>query len=147
MQLLEVLPLGIRPASVQLYENIQGICNFADFYIRGRQRQQFLHDCTDKNLKLCVIGRQSNRYKDTFPSHQYEEAMPFEQLLQRISMARCVAHNSPGFQRGLHERVTYPLALGSLVICNLPFVKNQFQHAIQAIQAIQFPPRLDVNSY
>jgi hypothetical protein len=131
MQLLGVLPMGNRPATVQLDENIQRICIFADLYIRGRLRNQFLRECSDNNLKLSVVGRGSLRYQEAFPLHQYSDAIPFEQLLQRMSAARYVAHNSPGFENGLHERVIYPLALGSLVVCDLPFVKNQFMSAIR----------------
>ena len=131
MQLLGVLPLGNRPATVQLDENVQRICIFADLYIRGRLRNQFLRECGEKNIQLSVVGRGSQHYQEAFPFHRYSDAIPFEQLLQRMSAARYVAHNSPGFENGLHERVIYPLALGSLVVCDLPFVKTQFMAAIR----------------
>jgi hypothetical protein len=43
-----------------------------------------------------------------------------------MSKARYVAHNSPGFERGLHERVVVPLSMGTLVVSEAPFVQESF---------------------
>lgn len=126
MQQLGVLPLGNRAASVQLDENIRRISIFADLYIRARSRIEFLQHSAENNLQLTVIGRSSVNYKIDFPQHTFEDAIPFADMLIRMSKARYVAHNSPGFERGLHERVVVPLSMGTLVVSEVPFVQDSF---------------------
>ena len=126
MQQLGVLPLGNKAASVQLDENIRRISIFADFYIRARSRTEFLKQSAENDLHLTVIGRSSDKYKHNFPQHYYEDAIPFEDLRERMSKARYVAHNSPGFERGLHERVVMPLSMGTLIVSAVPFIQHSF---------------------
>jgi hypothetical protein len=126
MQQLGVLPLGSRAALVPLDENIRQISIFADFYIRARSRFEFLKQSTQNGLQLTVIGRSCDKYKNDFPQHVYEDAMPFIDILERMSKARYVAHNSPGFERGLHERVVVPLSMGTLVVSAEPFIQQSF---------------------
>ena len=91
----------------------------------------------ENNLQLTVIGRSSVNYKADFPQHTYEDAIPFADMLKRMSKARYVAHNSPGFERGLHERVVVPLSMGTLVVSETPFVQDSFiKGSIQKISTV-----------
>lgn len=119
MQHLQVLPSGNKPATVGLDHNIQLLSIYADFYIRGRQREKILQLCQDSGLAITVVGNGSQQYKNRFPLHQYLDAVPFKTLLSLIQNARFVLHNSPGFELGLHERIVYPMALGTPVVCDL----------------------------
>lgn len=118
LQYLEVLPSGEKPASVQLDNNIQLLATCADFYIRGRQRENVLSICEKFGLQITVVGNNSNEYRTRFPSHKYLDAVPFKDLRELIKKARFVLHNSPGFELGLHERIVYSMALGTPVICD-----------------------------
>lgn len=118
LQQLGVLPLGDRPATVGLDNNIQRLAVCADYYIRGRQRAAVLARCQQLELPLTVVGNGSRQYAPAYPLHQYLDAVPFAELLVMMQNARFVLHNSPGFELGLHERVVYPLALGTPVLCD-----------------------------
>ncbi|GGO73830.1 hypothetical protein [Bowmanella pacifica] len=127
MQFIGVLPIGNRPASLTLNEQILRLCVTVDSYLRAKQREACLHFFAQQNVNLTVIGRNSHCYQSIAPTHQYLNAMDFTDLQQKIAAARYVVHNSPGFERGLHERVIYPLALGTLVLTfETPYVNQTF---------------------
>ena len=132
LQYLGVLPLADRPSVVQLNENILRISVFADFYLRARARQQFLDDCEHKGIQLTVVGRNVEKYQQAGSGHHFEQALSFEQLKSRIRHARFIAHNSPGFERGFHERVITPLSMGTLVLSDVRFLKQHFGTAVIA---------------
>ncbi|NTS77238.1 hypothetical protein HR060_10220 [Catenovulum sp. SM1970] len=144
MQLLGVLPRGNRPASLQLDENIRRVCFTVDFYLRAKQRIQTLSYFEEQGTSLTVVGRNSEQYQDIAPSHQYLPAMEFTDLQQRIKQAKLVIHNSPGFAKGLHERVVEPYAMGTLISginldylaqeCDDFFIQPEAIHALSAEQ-------------
>ncbi|WP_166425013.1 hypothetical protein [Paraglaciecola sp. 20A4] len=130
LQYLSVLPLGDKPSSVALDENIRRIAVLTDFYLRAKARKEFLLKCQESRIVLTVIGNNSENYRTEFSAHNYESAIPFSALLTRIHEARFVAHNSPGFELGLHERVVIPLALGTHVLADAPYIQNTFGKAV-----------------
>tara|TARA_R110001583_G_scaffold143612_2_gene295741 strand:+ start:375 stop:1352 length:978 start_codon:yes stop_codon:yes gene_type:complete len=132
LQYLGVLPIGDKPSSVALDENIRRIAVLTDFYLRAKARNEFLLKCQESGFVLTVIGNHSENYRTEFPAHNYESAIPFSDLLTRIHEARFVAHNPPGFELGLHERVVIPLALGTHVLTDAPYVQNTFGKAVSS---------------
>lgn len=135
-QNLGVLPLGNRPATVQLNENVLRISILVDFYLRASSRQHFLEKYANAGISLTVTGNNSAKYQELFPQHRYEEALNFTDLKQRIANTRYLAHNSPGFERGYHERVITPLSLGTLVLSEVPFLHQAFPGGVIQYQDI-----------
>jgi hypothetical protein len=143
MQAFGVLPSGNIAATVQLDENVRRIIVYADFYMRAKRREAFLETCQQHNRKLTVIGNGSHKYLEKFSLHDYQSAIPFAQLLERMSKAKYVAHNSPGFQMGLHERVVLPLARGSAILTDANYVKKQFPSVSFAPVQKELSPSLE----
>lgn len=102
MQFISVLPLGDKPAQTQLDANIRQVCMFTDYYLRAKRRKECLLAFAEAGVKLTVIGNDVENYKSCTDFHDYQPAMEFEQLALRISEAKYVAHNTPGFELGLH---------------------------------------------
>lgn len=130
LQVIGVLPFGSKAATIPLDENVRSVAIFADFYIRAKSRLSFLEECYKKNLRLTVIGNSSEKYQDIVPYHRYEKALPFNLLKERMRQAKFVAHNSPGFELGLHERIVTPLSLGTLPLASMTFLKQTFGDAV-----------------
>ncbi|MDP5031182.1 hypothetical protein [Paraglaciecola sp.] len=134
LQNISVLPMGSRPATVPLNENIRRISVFADFFIRAKSRLLFLEECEENDLVLTVIGNNSMKYQNAFPTHKYEESVRFDDLKERMRESKFVAHNSPGFELGLHERVVVPLSLGTLPLTPVNFIKKTFGESAVSFQ-------------
>lgn len=137
LQLLGVLPLGQQPATVTLDANVLTISRFVDFYIRARSRRRALADCQSQGITLTVVGNGVQKYAQEFPRHNYENSRPFDALLQEMAASKYVLHNSPGFERGLHERLIIPMATMTLpVLTDEPF-------AADLLAGDSFVPRID----
>lgn len=118
---------GQKPA-LELTQPILAMCRVVDFYLRAQSRLQTLSLFQQADIKLTVIGNRSEAYKKDFPLHDYQPALEFPQLQSRIRKAKAVIHNSPGFERGLHERILVPMSLGTAVFShNTPFANQVFQ--------------------
>lgn len=127
LQLIGVLPLGERPATVALDQNILSISRFVDFYFRARSRENALALAENLGVSLTVVGNNSAKYQDKFASHVYRDAVSFDDLQQLIKASKYVLHNSPGFERGLHERLVLPMALSTMpTVTDEPFGKHLF---------------------
>ena len=135
-QHLGVLPGPNKPVTVQLNENVLRISILVDFYLRARNRQRFLRDFASKGLELTVIGNKSQHYQSAYPQHKYEPAVSYHELMQRVNNARFLAHNSPGFEHGLHERVVMPLCQGTKVISSVAFIKDSFPTGVLALEDV-----------
>lgn len=116
LQLIGVMPSPQGPARTQLNEMILRISATVDKYLRAKQREACLIDCANQNRRLTVIGRDVTRYSEVCDFHQYKDSVSFSELLSLISQSDFVVHQSPGFERGLHERVLYALASGTGVL-------------------------------
>ncbi|MFC3092794.1 hypothetical protein DRW07_01070 [Alteromonas sediminis] len=130
LQLLGVLPMGSRPASIALDENIRRIAVWVDHYLRAKSRTKILEACQQRGIKLTVVGKGSDKYAADFPMHHYEDASDYPMLVERIRNADFVLHNSPGFELGLHERVVAPLSVGTPVIADSEYIHGQFPKGI-----------------
>lgn len=115
MGLLGVIPYQGQPAKLSLDSNILNICILVDRYLRAKEREKLLAYFMKNDINLTVIGRSVFQYKENYPNHEYIDSINFEDLLKKIKKSRFIAHHSPGFQRGLHERVVYPMSLGTLI--------------------------------
>ncbi|MCV2885477.1 hypothetical protein OE749_12300 [Aestuariibacter sp. AA17] len=147
MQAIGILPIGEHAATTPLDENLKTVCMFVDFYQRAKKRREALHHAEEKGVRLTVVGADASRYKEVSDFHHYEDAMPFSDLCLRIKHARYGFHNSPGFERGLHERLMMPLALGTLtIIDDVPFAQHAIHPALQYLNLASFSP-LDGDSY
>ena len=147
LQLLGVLPLGNRPSSVALDENIRRIAVLVDHYLRAKQRNNMLSKCQEKGVKLTVIGKGSDNYAERFPLHDYEAPLNFEQLQNRIAHADFVLHNSPGFELGLHERVVIPLSVGTPVISDIKYIQKQFVNGVISLDMLQTLTEVDYEEH
>ncbi|MBN7818883.1 hypothetical protein [Bowmanella yangjiangensis] len=146
MQMLGVLPLTTRKATLPLNEEVLRVCVTVDSYLRAKQRETCLQQCQKQGLVLQVIGRDSHQYQAIAPAHQYLPAMDFTALLETMAKARYVLHNSPGFDRGLHERVIYPLSLGTLVLTfNTPYVNQTFPQGCIDVSSVSI--EIDDDTY
>ena len=70
------------------------------------------------------------QFRSVCDFHTYESHLDVEELHQRMRKAKYVVHQSPGFIAGLHERVVMPLALGTLVLTDEPFVKAALPNVV-----------------
>ncbi len=147
LQFLGVLPLGNRPASVALDENIRRIAVLVDRYLRTTQRNSMLSRCQEMGVKLTVVGKGSEQYAEHFPLHQYETPLDYEQLHTRISNANFVLHNSPGFELGLHERVVVPLSVGTPVISDSDYIQRQFVKGVISLNNIETLTDIDYEEH
>lgn len=86
-------------------------------------------------MSLTVLGTNSEKYQTQFPQHNYEPPVANSELVERVSKARFVAHNSPGFERGLHERLVMSLSVGTLVLTDEPFAKKVLQDGVVSVGA------------
>lgn len=116
------------PVRTLVDENIRRISVLVDKYLRACQRENCLKACEKNGQKLTVIGRGVEHYRTISASHHYEESLDFESLLKRCATSAYVLHHSPGFNNGLHERVVFPLAVGTPVITwNTPHINTEFK--------------------
>lgn len=120
MGLLGVIPHNGQAVRVQLNQDVLAISRLVDFYLRGQARERLLARFQQAQIPITVVGRDALKYQTSFALHEYKETVSFTDLLAQIRSAKFVAHHSPGFQQGLHERVVYPMALGTLVIAQEP---------------------------
>jgi hypothetical protein len=128
MQFVGILPYGNRAPSIAIDEAIINTCIAVDFYLRGKYRLATLKLYEEAGINLTVIGNGSHQYHTEFPGHHYQPAMDIEALLIRIQNAKFVVHNSPGFERGLHDRIVIPMNMGTAVIGHdTPFANEEFK--------------------
>lgn len=130
MQCLGALPLPGETEKVVLSPQSLCICLLVDQYLRARDREQMLLKCAQQHIKLTVIGRGVEQFRSVCDFHTYESQLDVEELHQRMRKAKYVVHQSPGFIAGLHERVVMPLALGTLVLTDEPFVKAALPNVV-----------------
>ena len=134
MQCLGALPLPGEPEQVKLNDDRVTASQLVDQYLRVTRRNEILQQYAQKGIRLTVIGRDAHKYKDVCDFHHYEAAMDYAELQERIRHARYVLHQSPGFVQGLHERVVMPLSLGTLVICDEPFIRRTLPNTISSAE-------------
>lgn len=120
MGLLGVIPYKGKAATVQLNQDVLAVTRLVDFYLRGQARENLLARFQQAQISLTVVGRDVQKYHPHFALHQYQEQRSFTDLLAQIAAAKFIAHHTPGFQHGLHERIVYPMALGTLIIAEEP---------------------------
>lgn len=120
MGLLGVVPHNGKVATVQLNQEVLAVTRLVDFYLRGQAREKLLARFQQAQIPLTVVGRDVQKYQACFTLHEYKETVSFTDLLAQIRSAKYIAHHAPGFQQGLHERVVYPMALGTLIIAQEP---------------------------
>lgn len=127
MQAIGLMATHDTPANRQLDENLFRVCILVDQYLRAREREICLRYFQFQDKKLTVIGNGVNRYEKRFGLHDYLDPADFSTLFQRIAAAQYVVHHTPGFESGLHERVIYPLMLGTPVLTvDTPFINQVF---------------------
>lgn len=144
LQLLGVLPLGNRPATIALDENIRRIALLVDKYLRARERSATLEHTQKYGIKLTLLGNGVERYQTRFSFHDFQGKADLVELKNRIHRAKFVLHNSPGFEMGLHERVVLPLSLGTLVIAQSHYIRQKIPSGVVTIEASQ---QLDEQAY
>lgn len=116
---------GVSP-SIELNANSIAILQRCDLYLRAKEREQLLLDFANAGISVTVIGRgwESSR---KISIHKYLNAVSFHELLILMKNSKFILHQSPGFKRGLHERVTYPLLTGTMVLTkNDPYLFEIF---------------------
>tara|TARA_Y100000033_G_scaffold51239_1_gene64947 strand:+ start:10497 stop:11588 length:1092 start_codon:yes stop_codon:yes gene_type:complete len=147
MQLVGVLPLGKRPPTLELNNNVLQICRMVDYYLRAKARQDCLVFFAQQGHKLTVIGKGVQRYQSITDFHDYQPAIDSDALLTRIKQAKFVVHNSPGFELGLHERIVQPMALGTHVITyDAGYVKHVIGDGV-FLPTSQQAPHVDTDYY
>lgn len=130
MQCLGALPLPGETDTVILSPQSLCICVWVDKYLRAKERERILLTCAQQKIKLTVIGKDVERYRSLCDFHEYDSELTVERLQQRIRTAKYVLHQSPGFVQGLHERVVMPIALGTLVLTDEPFVQTTLPQVV-----------------
>ncbi|GAB58943.1 glycosyltransferase family protein [Rheinheimera nanhaiensis] len=116
-----------RTPMIQLNKNSIGVLIQCDLYLRARRRLQIIQDFAQCGVSLNIIGSgwSASTKLDT---HRYYEPEPFNELIQRMVRSRFVLHHSPGFNLGLHERITYPLLHRTMVLAaGNDYLKEQFK--------------------
>ncbi|GGW73549.1 glycosyltransferase [Alteromonas halophila] len=146
MEVICVLPAAGKPARLGLDKHVLKLCILVDKYLRAKQREARLHYFDAEDVTLTVVGRQSEKYQSVAPRHHYSAGLPFDDLLTAMSTARFVVHHSPGFERGLHERVVYPLAMGTPVVAvDCPYVNQTMGSGV--VTPAQFFAGIDDKDY
>lgn len=130
MQCLGALPLPGETDTVILSPQSLYICVWVDKYLRAKERERILLTCAQQKIKLTVIGKDVERYRSLCDFHEYDSELTVERLQQRIRTAKYVLHQSPGCVQGLHERVVMPIALGTLVLTDEPFVQTTLPQVV-----------------
>ncbi|PXF32367.1 hypothetical protein WH50_04550 [Pokkaliibacter plantistimulans] len=86
-----------------------------DLCIRARNREREIKAFTAAGIRLTLVGRHVDHYAH-LGDHDYLGEVSFTEALALMKKSHWVLHNSPGFEHGLHERITYPLMNGTRVI-------------------------------
>lgn len=116
-----------RSPMIQLNKNSIAVLIQCDLYLRARKREQIINEFADHGLNLNIIG---NGWSSAVQraEHTYLEAESFNDLIKRIINSKFILHHSPGFNQGLHERITYPLLHKTLVITSHnSYLHNAFE--------------------
>lgn len=130
LQRIGVLPTANSPARTTLNESILRISAVVDRYLRAKEREACLLDFAKREIKLTVVGNNVERYRNVCDFHEYEQSVSFDALRDKFKQYEFVLHQSPGFERGLHERVIHAIAAGTGVITwNAPFALSAFNDA------------------
>lgn len=128
MQFVGILPYGNRAPTMTLDETVLTTCKAVDFYLRAKSRMSMLQTFQDAQIQLTVLGQGVDAYKEQYSFHQYEQASDFAVLLPRIKRAKFLVHNSPGFERGLHDRLVIAMNEKTAVISNnTPYANDVFK--------------------
>lgn len=129
LKIIGVVPTATSPARIKFDENIRRISVLVDKYLRARDRELCLLECASRNVKLKVIGRDSQQFSAITDYHDYKEACSFSELLNEFALSKWVLHQTPGFEEGLHERVVYPLVCGTpVMLWKSPFIYNAMKN-------------------
>lgn len=95
--------------------NTQNFLRLADFYLRGKSRNQLVQDCADAGIELVIAGTGWER--SGFANlHILLGPLPYTELPSWIRRSQFVLHHNPGFVEGLHERLLLALSCGTAVL-------------------------------
>src|SRR3990167_2159141 len=101
--LLSVLRFGEKGGVLEADANTLNFLRLADLFLRGRNRNQLVHDFAQAGIQLAIAGRGWNEVGAG--SHLLLRSMTWQELKQLFSRSQFVLHDHPGFSAGLHERV------------------------------------------
>lgn len=126
--LLSVLRFGEKDGVLEADANTLNFLRLADLFLRGRNRNQLVHDFAEAGIQLAIAGRGWNEVGAS--SHLILRSMTWQELKQLFSRSQFVLHDHPGFSAGLHERVLTSLAAGTAVLTrHNSFLEQQFSPA------------------
>lgn len=136
LQQIGVLPTPGRGSVTQLNQDIFNISTLMNMYLRAKSRTSLMQHCADYGLKLNVIGRNVIKYKEDFPDFSYFDELPMTALNEKVTLAKYVVHNTPGFRAGLHDRPLNAMLRGTLVITDSSFMMSEFPNSCIGVEQV-----------